>query len=543
MAASPPPRPTAPGRASPPVRPVLRADDLLAGRYRLVRPVPAAGPRQDMPDDGPAVLWLAQDEVLARAVAAKVLPAAGPRGAQAARPSVAAAAASGAVSHPGLARVYDAAVEPRPAEPSGPAEARTDEVEGEVDAAYVISEWVDGPSLLQRLTSEGPCDAVEAVELADELAEALGAAHARGLVHGRVHPGNVLLTRGGAVKLTDLGVSTVLPARAVPALRAGDPVGPAGDVRDLAAVVYALLTGRWPATATPQPSGGLPEAPSLRESGRARGRLTSPGQVRAGVPRSLDAVVVRALDHARAAEAPDLTTAAGLSAALTSAVRADTARVVPAPRGPRRIPPAVRRLLPALALLALLTALGVAGYSAGVSVGTVQDAGSTAPSPVAPSPGTAIQGPAVPVPLAGAVIRAFDPAPGDGSERPGEVANAYDDDPSTTWRTERYASERFGGLKSGVGLLIDLGKPTPLGRVELTLPGDGTVVELRLADTAAAAADGYRLVTSGVSAKGVLVLTAPAETRARYCLLWITGLPRVDGRFIAGISELRLLSP
>ena len=112
--------------------------------------------------------------------------------------------------------------------------------------------------------------------------------------------------------------------------------------------------------------------------------MTSPGQVRAGVPRSLDAVVVRALDHARAAEAPDLTTAAGLSAALTSAVRADTARVVPAPRGPRRIPPAVRRLLPALALLALLTALGVAGYSAGVSVGTVRDAGSTAPSPVAP---------------------------------------------------------------------------------------------------------------------------------------------------------------
>ena len=528
-------RPAAPRSRT--VRPVLLAGDLLAGRYRLVRPVPAVGAAEDAPDDGPAVLWLAHDEVLARSVAAKVLPAGGELGAAAARTFLTAAAANGAVTHPGLARVYDAAVEQRPAERSGRSA-------GEIDAAYVISEWVDGPSLAQRLTSEGPYDAVEAVALADELAEALGAAHACGLVHGRVHPGNVLLTRGGAAKLTDLGVSTVLPLRAVPALRTGDPVGPAGDVRDLAAVVYALLTGRWPTTATPQPAGGLPAAPAGREAGQPRGRLSSPRQVRAGVPKALDAVVFRALDPVRAAEAPDLTTTAGLSAALTGAVRVDTARAAPAPARRTHVPRWVARLLVTLVGLALLVALGLAAYSAGVSIGTVDgDEGTlTGPPPAAASPGPA-GAPAVPLPLDAAVVRDFDPPPGDGTERRGEVPNAYDDDLSTAWRSERSSSERFGGIKQGVGLLVDLGAVRPVGRVELALQTDGTAIEVRVGDAEAADAAGYRLVASGRSSGGALALALPAGTRARYCLVFVTGLPRVQDRYLAGIQELRLLQP
>ena len=516
-------------------QPVLREGDLLASRYRLVRTVPTAMPSSD--DRGPAVLWLAHDEVLARPVAAKVLPAGGREGATfdaAARPFLRAAAASGGLAHPVLARVYDAAVEQRPAERAGRSA-------GEIDVAYVISEWVDGPSLVERLTEDGPYDAVDAVELADGLAEALAVAHAGGLFHGRLHPGNVLLTRSGAVKLTDLGVSTALPERAVPALRAGDPVGPAADARDLAAVTYALLTARWPVTATPQPSGGLPAAPAGRDGAGPRGRLTSPRQVRAGVPRTLDAVVVRALDPARAAVAPALTSAAGLAAALTGAVRADTARALPAVHRPSRVPRSVRRLVPAVVVLGLLTTLGVVAYGAGKSVGTVSDQPGQPGALTAPRVGA----PAAsrPMPLAGAVITDFDPPPGDGRERPGEVPNAYDDDPSTAWRTERYGSATFGGLKPGVGLLVDLGAPTAVARVELAPETDGAVVELRIADAAAADASGYRLVASGRSAGGALPLVVPAGTRARYYLLWVTELPRVEGRFVAGVRELRLLGP
>ena len=61
----------------------------------------------------------------------------------------------------------------------------------------------------------------------------------------------------------------------------------------------------------------------------------------------------------------------------------------------------------------------------------------------------------------------FDPPPGDGAERPGTVPGAVDDDPATAWETERYDSAALGGLKAGVGLLVDLGAPTQVDRVEL----------------------------------------------------------------------------
>lgn len=529
---SPEPPAVDPAARSRAVRPVLLEGDMLAGRYRLVRAIPAAGVHGG---DGPAVLWLAQDQVLARPVAAKLLPAVGKRGASAARPFLAAAAASGGLSHPGLARVYDAAVEQFPSERAGRAA-------GEIDVAYVISEWVDGPGLLEQLTEEGPYDAADAVAVTEALAEALAAAHAQGLVHGRVHPGNVLLTRTGAVKLTDLGVSTALPQHAVPALRADDPWGPAADVRDLAAITYAALTARWPTTATPQPSGGLPAAPAGRDGNRPRGRLASPRQVRAGVPRALDAVVVRALDPVRAAQPPDLTSTTGLMAALDGAVRADTPRAASGPAAPHppRVPPWARRLLPSVVVLALLVVLGFSAYAKGLSVGTIE-APEERPPVLAGPTGSTAAATAVRIPLGALAVRDFDPPPGDGSERRGEVPNAYDDDPSTAWRTERYRGESFGGIKTGVGLLVDLGAPTALTRVELSLETAGTVVELRVGDTEAAEATGYRLVASGRSTDAPLALTLPAGTRPRYCLVWVTGLPRVPDGFVAGVRELRLL--
>lgn len=263
---------------------------------------------------GPPVLWFAQDEVLARPVAARLLSGGsaggddrGPTGQQA---LLTAAAAAGAVSHPVLAQVYDAA-----REPAGESGSPT---------AYAISEWVTGPTLAAVLLADGPWEAERACTLVTEVADALAAAHATGLAHGRVHLGNLLLPPGGGVRLTDLALSAALPGRRIPAQRSADPDLLAADVRDLAAVLYALLTARWPASATPQPSGGIPAAPAGRD-GPHRGRLISPGQVRAGVPRSLDVVIARALDPDRAPLAPDLTSTAGLCDALhrggTSATR------------------------------------------------------------------------------------------------------------------------------------------------------------------------------------------------------------------------------
>jgi hypothetical protein len=497
--------------------PGLVAGDLLAARYRLVQPCPAT-----TPGSSPR-LWLAHDEVLARPVAAKVVVAAGPGAAALTAPFLDAAAAAGAVDSPVLARVYDAAVEQR-------------DQDGPVDVAYVIREWVDGTPLPEVLARDGAYDPGAATRLATALLEGLAVAHAAGLTHGRVHPGNVLLSRTGAVRLTDLAVAAALPGARVAAERAGDPGAVEADVRDAAAVLYALLTARWPDAATPQPSAGVPGAPALRERPKARGRLISPRQVRAGVPTALDAAVVRALDPAARAEAPPLRTAEALLDVLAGAVRSDRPTRAPSGRSaaaPGRVAAVVRRSAGVLCVAALLLGVGVAAYTAGRSFGTLE-----APAEQALPQASAAAGPsAVPVDLTGVSVRDFDPD-GDGSERPGSVANAHDGDPTTAWETERYDSADFGGLKDGVGLLVDLGAPTSVRRVELGLTRAGVSAELRTAAEPAPDASAYRVLDRARADGDRLALVPPDGTAVRYLLVWLIGLAPDDGRFSAGVTDL-----
>ncbi len=298
-----------------------------------------------------------------------------------------------------------------------------------------------------------------------------------------------------------------------------------------------MVTGRWPGSATPQPACGLPLAPTTTD-GRARGRLTSPRQVRAGVPRALDELVVRVLTPTPSRPAPP--TAAALADALDDAARADVHR--PAAPRPPRIPPWVRRRLPLLASVALVSVVGVGAYAVGRSIGEIPpiDDGTAVVASAAPG-APPLDVAAERIDLSTARVVDFDPPPGGGSERTGTVPNSFDDDPSTAWETERYATAALGGLKGGVGLLVDLGAPTALARVELITSGGGTSVELRAADELGAGADDYRLVASGTATAPGLVLTPPEGTTARWYLVWVTGLREVDGGFSASIAEMRFL--
>jgi serine/threonine protein kinase len=136
---------------------------------------------------------------------------------------------------------------------------------GEQDGVpYVVMEYVDGQSLADRL-SDGRRydDPTEAVRLVRQVAEALEAVHARGLVHRDLKPGNVLIDTSGRAVLTDFGLArsdqdvehltadgTLIgtPAYMAPeqaSLTAG-PVGPSTDVYSLGVVLYQMLTGRLP---------------------------------------------------------------------------------------------------------------------------------------------------------------------------------------------------------------------------------------------------------------------------------------------------------
>jgi hypothetical protein len=516
--------------ADPPTTAVLHPGDVLAGRYRLEDAV------VDSLDGGlrGSALWRAVDEVLARPVALKALPAAGRAGAAAARPFLQAAGRASALAHPGLARVYDAAVEERrsPAR-RGPRSA---------DVAYVVSEWVDGRPL-SELLADGPLDPAEAVRLAVQACEAVAAAHARGIAHGRLHLGSLHVTPAGRLVVTDTAVAAAVDGRDTSLDGVDDATRAAlvaDDTRDLAAAAYALLTGRWPGDATPQPAEGVPAAP-----GRDR-RTYSPRQVRAAVPRELDALVTRALLPPGPGDSAPRTPAA-LGAAL--------ARVAPPPAQEERVrtapdvarpPSRWRRALPWVAAVAFVTAFASGTYALGRTIGKVpgQDVEElealVQPTPSA-SPGAA-RPVRIPLDRPGVTVRDFDPQGSDRSEQPSQVANATDGDLTTAWLTSVYKSERFGGLKQGVGLLVDLGARTPVTRVDVALTNPGADLEVRVADDEPDGAGDLRTVARRADAPTPTRLGLPAGTTARYVLVWITSLPEEDGgRFRTGVDELVLV--
>jgi eukaryotic-like serine/threonine-protein kinase len=108
------------------------------------------------------------------------------------------------------------------------------------------------------------------------------------------------------------------------------------------------------------------------------------------------------------------------------------------------------------------------------------------------------------------------------------------------WHSQTYKDARFGMLKSGIGLLIDMGSPVTLNRVHVNVPsasGPGTL-ELRIGD-APSSLDSLKQVGVADSAAGPVDIAASQGARGRYILLWFTKLPGVGGGFraqLAGVS-------
>jgi hypothetical protein len=255
----------------------LRPGTVLAGRFSL----------DDLLDDSEgARLWRATDQVLARSVAVHVLPESDPR----ADALLTAARTSALVTDGHLLRVLDAAAE------SG--------------VVYVVNEWGTGVSL-DRLLAEGPLSPRRAAWVVKEVAEAIATAHRNGVAHGRLLPENVIVTDVGSVKLLGFVVDAVLRSQAGRDQRrvtGGEPMSAhEADVVNLGALLYAALVGRWPGTE----GSTLPPAPA------EHGRPLRPRQVRAGVPRPLDAICERVLNAGPHAHAVPIETAHEVYAALS----------------------------------------------------------------------------------------------------------------------------------------------------------------------------------------------------------------------------------
>lgn len=458
---------------------VATADLLLAGRYRLVR---VAARRRH------TTVWRGADQVLARPVAIRVLDDVD-AASEPAKRFLAAAMTAGRLGHLRIASVYDAAVE-----------------DGLV---YVVSEWVDGPSVADLLR-DGPLPAPRATTITAQIAEALLHAHDRGVHHGSLGAHQVLLCPDGRIKVTDFQVGAALSDDDT----TDDPVR--ADTRAAAAVLYAALTARSPFGA----EAGLARAPE-RE-----GRLLAPRQVRAGVPRDVDTVVLRALLPELQRQAAPITTPRALLDALNALPGDATGAPAPAEERP---PP--RRLVRLGVPLAGLAGVVVTGLLAGLAVGRVPGPGGKFPvinSQAPEAAGTLVRP---------TTVRDFDPQ-GDGQENSNAVPLAFDRDTSTSWQTVTYrTAPAFGNLKSGAGLLVDLGSDVTVRRLELALPADGLSLELRAAGTAGEDATAFPVVASVADGKRTVTVDAK-NTRARYWLIWLTKLvPDGKGKFQGGVSE------
>ncbi|WP_199516644.1 serine/threonine-protein kinase [Nucisporomicrobium flavum] len=234
---------------------------VLADRYRLVTPIGKGGM---------AAVWRADDLVLDRTVAVKLLSPGLTTDAVPGDLIRREARAAAKLCHPHIAAVYDYG----------------EEAVGDAIQPYIVMEYVPGSTVAQRIARDGPMEWPDAAALGAEVASALAAAHGIGLVHRDVKPGNVMLTSAGA-KVVDFGVCAAAGDRPTDAagriwgtpaylppeqLHQGEAL-PAGDVYGLGLLLYECLTGRppWRLTGVDEvlaqrrriPVPELPEAPSL----------------------------------------------------------------------------------------------------------------------------------------------------------------------------------------------------------------------------------------------------------------------------------------
>src|SRR5277367_1227776 len=210
----------------------------LSGRYRLQRLIATGGMGQ---------VWEAVDSRLGRRVAVKVLKSEFSSDPEFIERFRAEARTVAMLNHPGIAGVYDYG--------------ETD-LDGEGRTAYLVMELINGEPLNTVLKRTGSLSLRHSLDMLEQTGRALQVAHASGLVHRDVKPGNILITPTGQVKITDFGIAKAVDAAPVtqtgmvmgtaqyiaPEQALGHDATPSSDVYALGVVGYEVVSGKRPFT-------------------------------------------------------------------------------------------------------------------------------------------------------------------------------------------------------------------------------------------------------------------------------------------------------
>ncbi|MFD3509995.1 murein biosynthesis integral membrane protein MurJ [Nocardia sp. NPDC058666] len=433
----------------------------------------------------------------------------------------------GRINSPGLARVLDV-------------------VRGS-SGGIVVAEWTPGRSLREMAeTVPSPIGAARAIRA---LASAAELAHRGGGSLSIDHPDRIRISASGDAVL------------AFPATL-GDSDAQS-DVRGLGAMLYALITARWPlrvggVTGNAATIGGL----RLADFG-PDGTPVEPRQIRPEVPFEISAVAVRSLESNKGVR-----TAATVQHVLEQASVVDQKTdFIPVLRlGQRAVAPGAdsladpellaaerersKRMMWIMVGLGVLAALVVgvliwwmvSVFAPGASDKPLDQqiniglTSSVAPPAASAPPASDPAAPptSVPVPVTGAAVFSPEGTP-DGAAAAGAV---LDHNATTLWRTDQYF-QQFPALKKGVGLLATLPTPAKLTNVSITSPSAGSTVEIRTSPTETPTLDQTQLIGSATLGDGVTDIAVKTDQAARFVLVWITGLANSGGQFQTAIADVR----
>ncbi len=203
-------------------------ENLLGGRYRL---------EQELGRGGMGVVYLARDTQLDRRVALKFLGSLVDDSDEYRQRFVREAKAAARVNHPNIISIYD--------------------ISASMGKGYIAMEYVEGQNLTRHVREKGRLTPREALNIAIQACSALDAIHKAGIIHRDIKPDNILLAKGGLVKLTDFGLAKAesaritasnvvmgTPAYMSPEQTLGSDVDGRSDIYSIGLVIHEMLTGK-----------------------------------------------------------------------------------------------------------------------------------------------------------------------------------------------------------------------------------------------------------------------------------------------------------